>query len=118
MATTRYARAKKVLWLPALWAAAGALPGAYIGTVAAMHLGSEIMTAFMVFAIPVIGVFVVLRRNDSVEPRPITRRTYLICLIIGLIIGSLVGMLVTAMSYAAKHEDEASDRWYEEHRGD
>ena len=28
-----------------------------------------------------------LRRNDSVEPRPITRRTYLICLIIGLIIG-------------------------------
>ena len=87
MATIRYARAKKVLWLPALWAAAGALPGAYIGTIAAMHLGSEIMTAFMVFAIPVIGVFVVLRRNDSVEPRPITRRTYLICLIIGLIIG-------------------------------
>ncbi len=87
MATIRYARAKKILWLPALWAVVGALPGAYLGTITAMHLGSSIMNAFMVFAIPVIGVFVVLRRNEPTSPRPITRFTYALCLLIGLIIG-------------------------------
>lgn len=87
MATIRYARAKKVLWLPALCAIIGALPGAYLGTVTAMHLGSEIMNAFMVFAIPVLGVFVVLRRSDAVEPRPFNRRAHILCALIGLAIG-------------------------------
>lgn len=87
MATVRYARAKKIMWLPAIFAALGALPGAYLGTVTAMHLGSEIMNIVMVIAIPVIGVFVALRKNDAVKPRPVNAFTYVLCLVIGLIIG-------------------------------
>lgn len=55
---------------------------------------------------------------DRTGEQEVNLHTFIFGLIIGLIIGSLVGMLVTAMSYAAKHEDEASDRWCEEHRGD
>ena len=87
MATYRYARARKILWLPAFWSIVGALPGAYLGTLTAMHLGSEIMNAFMVFAIPVLGIFVALRRNDNPEPRPFNRRALVLCLVIGLAIG-------------------------------
>jgi uncharacterized membrane protein YfcA len=52
-----------------------------------MHLGSEIMNIVMVIAIPVIGVFVALRKNDAVKPRPVNAFTYVLCLVIGLIIG-------------------------------
>ena len=87
MATVRYAKAKKILWLPALCAIIGALPGSYLGTVTAMRLGSEIMSVFMVIAIPVLGVFVALRRNDAREPRPFTRASYVLCALVGLAIG-------------------------------
>ena len=87
MATVRYARAGKIMWLPAVFAAVGALPGAYLGTMTAMRLGSEIMNVVMVVAIPVIGVFVALRRNDGAKPRPANGFTYALCLVIGLLIG-------------------------------
>lgn len=87
MATVRYARAKKIMWLPAILAAIGALPGSWLGTITAMHLGSEIMSIVMVIAIPVIGVFVVLRRNDEVAPRPFDARAHVLCVLIGLAIG-------------------------------
>lgn len=87
MATVRYARAGRILWLPALYAIIGALPGAYLGTVAAMRLGSQIMSVVMVVAIPIIGVFVALRRNEEVAPRPFNARAHLLCVVIGLVIG-------------------------------
>ena len=87
MATIRYARAKKILWAPALWSVIGALPGAWLGTRVAMLLGNEIMSIFMVIAIPILGIFVALRRNDEVAPRPFDRRALILCLIIGLVIG-------------------------------
>lgn len=87
MATVRYARAGRILWLPALYAIIGALPGAYLGTVAAMRLGSQIMSVVMVVAIPIIGVFVALRRNEEVAPRPFNARAHILCVGIGLAIG-------------------------------
>ena len=87
MATVRYARAKKILWAPALWSIIGALPGSWLGTKVAMYLGNEIMSIFMVIAIPILGVFVVLRRNDEVAPRPFDRRALILCVLIGLAIG-------------------------------
>ena len=68
MATIRYARAQKIRWAPALWSIVGALPGSWLGTQAAMLLGNEIMSIFMVIAIPVLGIFVALRRNDNPTP--------------------------------------------------
>ena len=87
MATVRYAKAKKILWLPALCAIVGALPGSYLGTVTAMHLGSEIMSVFMVIAIPVLGVFVALRKNEPKAPRAFTKGSYVLCALVGLAIG-------------------------------
>ena len=87
MATLRYARAKKIRWAPALWSILGALPGAWLGTQAAMLLGNEIMSIFMVIAIPILGVFVALRRNEEASPRPFDRRALILCIVIGLVIG-------------------------------
>jgi len=52
-----------------------------------MHLGSEIMSVFMVIAIPVLGVFVAMRKNDAVQPRPFTKGSYVLCALVGLAIG-------------------------------
>ena len=86
-ATIRYYRSGKLLVMPALFAMAGALPGSYLGTRTAMWLGSGVMNGFMVFAIPVVGVFVLLKRNDAAQTRPMTRRDLALCGGIGLAMG-------------------------------
>ena len=55
MATIRYYRSGKLLVIPALIAAMAALPGSWLGTRAAMALGSRVMQIFMLFAIPIVG---------------------------------------------------------------
>ena len=87
MATIRYARAGRVRWIPALCAAACALPGSWLGTLTAMRLGSRFMNVFMVFAIPVVGVFVLLRRSAPSEARACIRRDIPVCGLIGLATG-------------------------------
>ena len=60
MATIRYMKSGKLLAVPGFIAAAAALPGSWLGTRAAMALGSRAMQIFMVFAIPAVGVLVLL----------------------------------------------------------
>lgn len=45
------------------------------------------MSVVMVVAIPVIGVFVALRRNEEIAPRPFNARAHFLCVGIGLAIG-------------------------------
>jgi len=93
MATIRYARDGKVCWLPALFAIIGALPGSWLGTRTAMWLGSDFMNVFMVFAIPVVGLFVVFnKKGDSASPRDMGRLQYAIFVAIGLAIGFYDGL--------------------------
>lgn len=87
MATVRYARSGKLLLRPALIAAALALPGSWLGTRAAMALGNRIMHLFMVFAIPIVGVLVLLKGKGPEKTRPFTRRQYPACAAIGLAVG-------------------------------
>ena len=87
IATVRYARAGKVLLRPALWATLGALPGSYLGTRAAMALGSGVMNRVMVFAIPVVGALVIFKPSRAAEPKPLTRAREALCLLIGLATG-------------------------------
>ena len=87
MATIRYARSGSIRYKPALIAAALALPGSWLGTRAAMALGNRFMHVFMVFAIPAVGVMVLLRRKEAPKPRPFTRRQIPVCAAIGLVIG-------------------------------
>ena len=86
-ATIRYYRSGKILMMPALFAIIGSIPGSVLGTKLAMWLGSEIMNVFMVFAIPVVGLFVLLNKNDHNHSRALRRRDYAACLLIGLGIG-------------------------------
>ena len=88
MATLRYARSGAVKPVPAAIAAALALPGSWLGTRAAMALGNRVMHIFMVFAIPVVGVLVLLEgKRRERTPRPFIRRQYPLCAAIGLVIG-------------------------------
>lgn len=87
MATIRFWRGGKILWIPALFAIAAALPGSWLGTRLAMWLGSDIMNVFMVFAIPVVGLLVVFNRNNTAESKPMGPAQYALCAAIGLVIG-------------------------------
>lgn len=86
-ATIRFYRSGKLLVVPALIAAALALPGSWLGTRAAMALGNRFMHGFMVFAIPAVGALVILKGNGSGRTRPVTRRDYPVCALIGLAVG-------------------------------
>ena len=88
VATLRYARSGAVKPVPAAIAAALALPGSWLGTRAAMALGNRVMHIFMVFAIPVVGVLVLLEgKRRERAPCPFIRRQYPLCAAIGLVIG-------------------------------
>ena len=87
MATVRYYRSGKILMVPALIAAAFALPGSWLGTRTAMALGDRLMRGFMVFAIPAVGLLVLFRGHGPERSRPVTRNQYPVCAGIGLAIG-------------------------------
>ena len=85
-ATVRYYRSGKLKVAPALVTAALALPGSWLGTRAAMALGNRVMQVFMVFAIPVVGVLVLLEGKGPEKSKPVTPRQYPICAAIGLVV--------------------------------
>ena len=87
MATIRYYRSGRLLVKPALCAAALALPGSWLGTLAAMRLGTRVMTMFMVFAIPVVGLMVLFRGKGSETSHPEAHGRYAVCALIGLAVG-------------------------------
>ncbi len=87
MATIRYYKSGKLMVVPALISAIAALPGSWLGTRAAMALGNRVMQIFMLFAIPVVGALVLFNRKEREVSRPVTRRQYPICVLIGLVIG-------------------------------
>lgn len=86
-ATIRYFRSGRILWKPALWAAAAALPGAWCGTWLSNRLGNDFMNIFMLCAIPVVAVLVLLKKNDAAQSRPMTRLRLLLCALSGLCVG-------------------------------
>lgn len=97
MSVVRYFKGGKILWTPALFAAAGALPGAWLGTRLSLLLSNRFMHVFMLFAIPVVGALVALKRDVEVKPRPVTRRTLVLCLASGLVMGVYDGFFGPGM---------------------
>ena len=87
MATIRYYKSGKLPVVPAVIAAAAALPGSWLGTRTAIAIGSRIMQIFMVFAIPAVGVLVLLNKKVKQETKPIARRLYPVCASIGFAVG-------------------------------
>ena len=87
-AVIRYWKSGKILWKPALCAAAGALPGAYLGTRVSLILGSDFMRIFMLCAIPVVAAVMLIRKdNEDAPSKPITRKTLVLCILIGAAVG-------------------------------
>lgn len=87
----RYFKGGKILWLPAVMAAAGALPGAWLGTRLSMLLSNRFMHLFMICATPVVGLLVVLKKDSAAQPKPMTKKTLFFCLLSGLIVGAYDG---------------------------
>ena len=87
-AVIRFWRSGKILWKPAVCAAVCALPGAYLGTRVSLILGSDFMRIFMLCAIPVVAAVMLIRKDKEDSPsRPITRKTLILCGLIGLAVG-------------------------------
>ena len=86
-ATVKYFRSGKLMLAPALLAAALALPGSWLGTRAAMALGTRVMQGVMVFAVPVVGALVLLKGKDEGRSKPFEKRRLPLCALIGLVIG-------------------------------
>lgn len=87
----RYFKGGKILLKPALIAALGALPGAWLGTQLSMLLSSRFMHIFMICATPIVGALVVMKKDVAVEPKPMTGKTLFFCLLSGLIVGTYDG---------------------------
>ncbi len=85
--TIKFARSGKILWLPALLAAATALLGSWLGTRVSMLLSTQFMNWFMLIAVPVVGALVALKKNVETESKPLTGGRKALCLLVGLIIG-------------------------------
>lgn len=91
VAMFRYLKGGKILWKPALIAAAGALPGAWLGTELSMLLSNRFMHIFMICATPVVGALVVLKKDLRAQPKPVTRASLAICGLSGLVMGAYDG---------------------------
>ena len=87
----RYFKGGKMLWKPALIAAIGALPGAWLGTQLSMFLSSRFMHIFMICATPIVAVLVLMKKDVDTKPKPVTSKTLFLCLLSGLIVGAYDG---------------------------
>ena len=95
-ATVKYFRSGKIRLSVALPAAAGALAGGYIGAEIAKLLSDALLQGLMLVALPVVAIFLVLRKDFGQEIGEMTRgKTYelLVSLAIGLAIGCYDGMI-------------------------
>ena len=87
-ATVRYYKSGRFLVVPAAVAALAALTGSWLGTRTAMAVGNRVMQIFMVFAIPLVGLLVLLNKKDKKEEtKPIPRKLYPVCAAIGFAVG-------------------------------
>ena len=96
IASVKYFRSGKIRLRPALWAAAGALAGASFGARIAMHLSDRVLQGLMLVALPVVAVFLVVKKDFGQEPeeRDHSRRyVVLVSLAIGLAVGCYDGIV-------------------------
>lgn len=95
-AAIRYFRSGKVLLRIALCAGAGALAGGYAGASIAKLLSDTLLQGLMLAALPVIAVFLAVKKDfgqESGERRYSTTYEVLMSLLIGLLIGCYDGLV-------------------------
>ena len=96
IASVKYFRSGKLQLRPTLWAAAGALAGASFGARIAMHLSDRVLQGLMLVALPVVAVFLVVKKDFGKDPEERDHsRQYivLVSLAIGLAVGCYDGIV-------------------------
>ncbi|MBQ3156677.1 MAG: TSUP family transporter [Clostridia bacterium] len=91
--TTRFVREKKVDWKAAVFAAAGAFPGSWLGTLLLRQIPEDAVRLMMICAIPVVAA-VVLRKREMQGRCLVEERFYRpLAFAIGLAIGFYDGLI-------------------------
>lgn len=91
--TARYIRGRKVDWRAGAFAAIGAFPGSWLGTLLLQRIPENTVRLLMICAIPLVAV-VVLRRRD-ITGRCLVPERFVrpMALLIGLVIGFYDGLI-------------------------
>lgn len=94
-ASVKYFRGGKIRLPVALWAALGALAGGYAGAEAAKLLPAAVLQGLMLAALPVVAVFLALKRDFGQAPAGAlpSGREALLSLLTGLAIGCYDGLV-------------------------
>lgn len=97
-ATWRFFRSGKIRMQTAVWAAAGALGGAFFGARLALRMPEQILQACLLVALPVVAVFLTVKKDfgktgsaDGKDYPP--AKEHLLSLLIGLVIGLYDGLV-------------------------
>lgn len=91
--TTRFVRERKVDWKAAVFAAAGAFPGSWLGTLLLRQIPEDAVRVMMICAIPVVAA-VVLRKREMQGRCLVEERFYRpLAFVIGLTIGFYDGLI-------------------------
>ena len=91
--TTRFVRERKVDWKAAVFAAAGAFPGSWLGTLLLRQIPEDAVRVMMICAIPVVAA-VVLRKREMQGRCLVEERFYRpLAFVIGLAIGFYDGLI-------------------------
>lgn len=91
--TTRFVRGQKVDWKAGVFAAAGAFPGSWLGTLLLQHIPEDNVRVLMICAIPLVAL-VVLRKREMTG-RCIVSDTFYrpMALAIGFVVGFYDGLI-------------------------
>ena len=91
--TTRFVRGKKVDWKAGIFAAIGAFPGSWLGTLLLQHIPEDTVRLLMICAIPLVAV-VVLRKREMTGCCLVAENFYRpLAFVIGLVIGFYDGLI-------------------------
>ena len=84
IATVKYLRSGKLLLKPALCAAAGALPGAWVGAETLKRVDPNLAKVFLLIAIPAMALVLIFKKDSPVKARELTPARLLGCFGLGL----------------------------------
>lgn len=87
IATGKFLKSGKLLIKPALCAAIGALPGAYLGAEVLKMADEQFVRIFLLVAVPLVAILLLVKRETPQETRPLTRARMLGCVGLGLACG-------------------------------
>ena len=91
VATVKFLKSGKVLLLPALIAAALAIPGAFLGAQLMAVTPDRVYRAVLLVLVPVMALIMLLRHNAPDRALRMTKKRLALCGLIGLLVGTYDG---------------------------